>query len=220
MNKLINILLGLLFLLTMAVTIFVGFDLPIEILRTSGAHLPYKEEILFGLGLCIFLVVLRRAIRRWMGRSIVKKTTRFKWNQPVSRSRVSRVQTYLMIEFLVMLIAGTALYIITPVAVVPAIAYVIGAIDNLVFAIAGRKSYRIGISSKALIVADREVILLYFKGLRKVSAHQQTIFFDYIKDLQLSFPTDCIQEGMKEEFFSVLEKQIDSDRVFFSRTMV
>ena len=76
--------------------------------------------------------------------------------------------------------------------------------------------YRVGLSSKALIVCDREVTVVYFTGLRKVSIHQQTVFFDYIKDLQLSFPLDCIQDESKEEFFDLLEDQLDRDKVFFS----
>ena len=80
-----------------------------------------------------------------------------------------------------------------------------------------RDAFRVGLSSKALIVADRDVTLLYFTGLRKVSIHQQTIYFDYIKDLQLSFPLDCIQPEMKDEFFAQLKDQVNTDKVFFSK---
>ena len=71
------------------------------------------------------------------------------------------------------------------------------------------------LSSKALIVADREVVLLYFKGLRKVTIHQQTVYFDYIKDLQLSFPTNCIEPKDQEAFFELLKAQFNPDKVYF-----
>ena len=220
MNKSINILLGLLLFPTMALAIFVGFDLPIEMIKLSGANLPYKEYIFLGLGLLISIVIIRRAIRRWMGMRIVNQVKKFKWNAEVSPERKSRVRVYLLLEAMVMTFVGIALYLVCETALAPGIAFLIGALDNVIFAIPGRKGkYRVGISSKAVIVADREVILLYFTGLRKISAHQQTTYFDYIKGLQLSFPTDCIQESERKEFLKVLEEQIDPNRVFFSKTM-
>lgn len=204
----------------MALAIFVGFDLPIEMIKMSGNNLPYKEYIFLGLGLLILIVILRRSIRRWMGMRIVNQVKKFKWNAEVSQERKSRVRVYLILEALVMTFVGIALYMVCESALAPGIAFLIGTLDSIFFAVAGRNGkYRVGISSKAVIVADREVILLYFTGLRKISAHQQTTYFDYIKGLQLSFPTDCIQEEEREEFLKVLEEQIDPNRVFFSKTM-
>ena len=220
MNKSINILLGLLLFPTMALAIFVGFDLPIEMIKISGNNLPYKDYIFLGLGLLILIVIIRRSVRRWMGMRIVNQVKKFKWNAEVSAERKSRVRVYLLLEAMVMTAVGIALYLVCETALAPGIAFLVGALDNILFAIAGRNGkYRVGISSKAVIVADREVILLYFTGLRKISAHQQTTYFDYIKGLQLSFPTDCIQQEEREEFLKVLEEQIDPNRVFFSKTM-
>lgn len=214
----------LMFLLvpTMFMAIYVGFDLPVMFLKTTGAYIPYRSEIFLGLGLIIFIINLRRSIRRWMGMRIVSKQTKFKWNSPVSATRKRRIITYTALEVLVMTFVGIALYQVTPQAWIPAVAFLLGALDNLIFAIVGLKGnhYRIGLSSKALIVADREVILLYFKGLRKISVQQQSIYFDYIKGLQLTFPSDCIQDEHRAEFFKLLEEQIDSDRVFFSKNLV
>lgn len=220
MNKSINMLLGFLLIPTMALTIFVGFDLPIEMIKISGNNLPYKEYIFLLMGVLILSVILRRSVRRWMGMRIVNQVKKFKWNAPVSKERTTRVRTYLLIEALVMTFVGIALYQVCETALAPSLAFGFGALDNVVFAIAGgNERYRIGISSKAVIVADREVILLYFTGLRKISAHQQTTFFDYIKGLQISFPTNCVREEDKEEFLTVLEAQIDPNRVFFSKVM-
>lgn len=213
-------LLGLLLIPTMALTIFVGFDLPIEMIKISGYNLPYKEYIFLGIGMLILIVIIRRSIRRWMGMRIVNQVKKFKWNAEVSPERKSRVRVYLLLEALVMTFIGIALHEVCETALAPGIAFLIGALDSIIFAIAGRNGkYRVGISSKAVIVADREVILLYFTGLRKISVHQQTTYFDYIKGLQLSFPTDCIQDAEREEFLKVLEEQIDPNRVFFSKTM-
>jgi hypothetical protein len=219
MNRFINALLLFIYFPTLLITIFVGFDLPIQILRVPGSELPYKEYIFMGLGILFLMVNIRRSIRRWMGMRIVGKVKRFKWNFAVSPERKSRVFTYLVLEGMILAIAGSALYIISNDAWLPALALVLPAIDNLAFLIIGkqRDAFRVGLSSKALIVADRDVTLLYFTGLRKVSIHQQTIYFDYIKDLQLSFPLDCIQPEMKDEFFAQLKDQVNTDKVFFSK---
>lgn len=219
MNKFINILLGLLLFPTMVVAIFVGFDLPVEFLKVSGRNLPYRNEIFLGLGLMIFIVILRRSIRRWMGMRIVNQVKKFKWNQVVSVERKKRVQTYQIMEAVVMFSIGTGLFAIAPEAIAPAIAFWVGALDNIIFMLVGSNDkFRVGVSSKAVIVADREVVLLYFTGLRKISAHQQTTYFDYIKGLQLSFPTNCIDDAYKNDFYEALEAQVDHDRVFFSKT--
>ena len=209
-----------LFFPTMLVTIYVGFDLPLGFLKVSGANLPFKEEIFLGLGLCIFILNIRRSVRRWMGVNIVSKTAKFKWTSTVAKSRKTRVITYLILETCVMTFVGIALYKVSNYAWAPSLAFLIAAFDNLIFSVLGGVTnlYKVGLSSKALIVADRDVILLYFTGLRKVSIHQQSVYFDYVKGLQLSFPSDCIPEDKKPEFFKILEENIDSEKVFFSKT--
>ncbi|MFT5858568.1 MAG: hypothetical protein ACI865_000656 [Flavobacteriaceae bacterium] len=218
MNKFINILLIAMLIPTMFITIYVGLDLPIGFLHVSGHNLPYRDEILLGFGVLMFVVILRKSIRRWMGVSIVSKVKKFVWNAEISQARKSRVRMYLIMESVVMLTMAIGLYMITEVALPPALALALGTLDNIIFGLVPNK-YRVGISSKALIIADREVILIYFSGLRKVSSHQQSIYFDYIKGLQLAFPTNCVDDSDKAKFFEVLEEQVDTDRVFFSKTM-
>lgn len=222
MNKSINVLLVFLLIPIMLVTIIVGFDLPLTFLKTSGAEMPYREQVFLGMGLIVFIINVRRSVRRWVGMSMVSKVKKFKWNQPISLPRKKRVVTYSILEIAVMSFVAIALYKVSPQAWFPALAFLFGAVDNLIFTIVGLKTngFRIGLSSKALIVADREIIVLYFSGLRKVSKHQQSIYFDYIKGLQMNFPTDCIQEESREEFFKTLEAQMNPDRVFFSQKMV
>lgn len=221
MNRSINVSLIFILIPTMLLTIIVGFDLPITFLKTTGAEIKYLEQSFLVLGIVIFLINLRRSIRRWIGVSMVSKVEKFKWNQPVSHSRKKRVFTYLILEVAVMTFVAVALYVVSSFAWMPALGFLFGAIDNVVFMIYGvsKDAYRVGLSSKALVIADREIIVLYFKGLRKVSQQQQSIYFDYIKGLQLDFPTDCIQEQHKSEFYKLLEAQLDPERVYFSSKM-
>ncbi|PWL24473.1 MAG: hypothetical protein DCO96_13410 [Fluviicola sp. XM-24bin1] len=217
MNRFINAVLLFFTLITAFVAIYVGFDLPFGILKTTGADIPYVDYVFHGLGLFLFIIVLRRSYRRWMAIRIVSRLDKFKWNKPVSKERKVRVIIYNILEFFVYVFAGSTLYWLTDRAWAPVAALLFAALDNLILT-ALNKTYRVGLTSKAVIVADREVVVLYFTGLRKVSLHQQTVYFDYIKDLQLSFPTNCLLEEQRSEFFDTLEQQVDRDKVYFSKT--
>jgi hypothetical protein len=200
----------------MALAIFIGFDIPFDSLGITGSEIPYRFELFAGLGFILFIIQLRRTTRRWMALSMVSKLDRFQWNKPVSLSRKKRVATYNLIEVTVMAVLSVGLYTITKESLIPAIIFLVFSADSFVFTLVGRNKYRVGLSTKAILVADREIILIYFTGLRKVAIHQQTVYFDYINNLQLTFPLDCIEEENKQEFFEGLHKVIDKDRVFFS----
>lgn len=219
MNKFINALLLFLLFPTMLFTIAVGFDMPIEFLRTSGQQLPYRFEIFLVLGLFIFIILLRRTVRRWMGMRLVNQLEKFKWNQRMSQDRIKRVIVYTIMEAIVLFFVGSTLYRITNEAIFPALAFCFATVDNFIFLAYGvsLKKFRIGVTSKAIIAADREVSLVYFYGLRKISIHQQSLFFDYIKGLQLSFPVDCVPVEEKDAFFEAVEAQVDTDKVFITK---
>lgn len=219
MNKFINVLLLFILFPTMLFTIWVGFDLPVEFFRTTGSQVPYRFEIFMGIGLFILILNLRRSVRRWMGMRMVNKVQKFKWNEPMSKNRIQRVQVYTLLEAMVLFFVGTVLFYLTTEAWMPAIAFWFGAVDNIVFLIVGsmNQRFRAGVTSKAIIVADRDVSLVYFSGLRKISIQQDTIYFDYIKELQLFFPLACIPEDEREKFFEVIESQVDTNRVFVTK---
>lgn len=218
MNKFINILLLLISFPTLVIAIFVGYDLPIEFLKTSGASLPFKFQIFLSLGIIYYIIIVRRSVRRWMGVAMVSKTAKFKWNVSMGEGRRKQVFLYQWLEALIMCSGGISLYYVCPDAIAPASALWVGSLDNLIFMILGqtKKLYRIGLTSKAVVVADREVKVLYLSGLRKVTIHQQTVFFDYIKDLQMTFSLTCIPKEDQENFKNTLESLVDRDRVFFS----
>ena len=203
----------------MALTIFVGFDLPLESLGTSGAELPYRDYAFLGLGLMIFLINLRRSVRRWMGLRIVNQVHKFKWNEPVSKERKQRVQVYTLLEVFVFISISYSCYHLTPEAWPPVLAFLLAACDGLFFTVIGsfRNRFRVGITAKAIVSGDRDVALVYFSGLRKISIHQDTIYFDYIKNLQLSIPLDCISIADRNTFFKALENQLDTNRVFITQ---
>jgi hypothetical protein len=155
-----------------------------------------------------------------MGMHIVNQLSKFKWNSEVSKERKQRVVVYNLLEGLVMGAVGFGFYQITDQAWFPAIALLFCTVDNIIFTIVGiaGKRYRAGVTSKAVILADRDVQLIYFSGLRKVSIHQQSIYFDYIKEVQMDIPVDSVPVEERQNFFEALESCVDKDRVFFSKT--
>lgn len=218
MNSFVNtILLALTFPL-ITLSIIVGFDLPVEFLKTSGNNLAFINELFLILGSLMGLIALRRSAKRWMGMKIVNTTDRFLFNFEVSKDRKNRVVLYNLLESSVMLFIGLSVFNLTHHAIVPMIVLLFFAFDNILFLLVGyKKRFRIGLSSKALIVSDREVTVLYFEGLRKISIGQQTIYFDYIKELQLSFPTNCLRDEDRDIMFNGLNEIVDEDKVMFSK---
>ena len=216
MNSFINILTLVLTFPLLALAVYSGFDIPIDSLGMTGSEIPYQEEVFLALGVCILLIQIRRSSRRWMALNLVSKIDRFQWNQPVSNARKWRVLTYNLIESLVMISIGVGLLVINSKTYVPAGVFFLFSLDSIVFSFYGNNKYRVGLSSKAILIADREIILIYFTGLRKVTVHQQSIYFDYIENLQLTFPTNCIEDKNLSSFFEKLEEVIDKDRVFMN----
>ena len=218
MNSFINLLLLVLSFPTLLFSVFVGFDLPIDFLNTTGKRLTFSTEVYLGLGLLLLIIGLRRSIRRWMGVSMVKQAGKFVWNAAISKERRTRVYVYNSLEGIVFLSLVLAHWFLTPSAIFVLLVYLVLALDSFLFILINPSNFRVGLSSKAILVADREVLLIYLNGLRKVSVSQQTVYFDYTDNLQLSFPLDCIEAQQKANFFAALEGQIDRDRVLFQHT--
>jgi hypothetical protein len=165
-------------------------------------------------GLLFFGLLGWRSVRRWMGVYIVNKTNRFTWNTPISNKRKQRVITYTLLEVLVMSSLAFALYVTLGLWVFPAAVLMFFSLESIIFLLAGVKSrFRVGVSSKAIITADREVVIVYFSGLQKITLGKDSIYFDYIKELQLLFPTDCLEKDQISVFKKEVQKMIDRDKV-------
>ncbi len=220
MNKSVNILLILLLIPVFGLSIFVGFDLPIEFLKTSGKNLPFQHVIFITFGILIFLLGVRRSMQRWVGIKMVNNLEKYQWNEEIDAKRKSQINMYLLIEGIMHLLVGCALVALTPKVLVIATVFFALGIDHLVFCFVGnfKKVWRVGVTNKAIVVAERDFKVIYFSGLRRVTVHQQTLFFDYIKELQLAISIDSISPENRESFRNVLEEKLNRDKVHFSET--
>lgn len=216
MNRSINLLLLVVAFPAMLFTIFVGFDLPLSFLHTTAGQLEERDTIFLAFATLNLLLILRRSVRRWVGVGMTRQKERFLWVSDIGPERRKQVNMYLIIEALVALAFSLTAYALTPEAWVLSLVYFLLFLDQLAFLFIARSWFRVGITHKAVVVADREVNVLYFSGLRRVETHQQTIYFEYIEDLQLFFPANCIPDGKYGEFRTVLETKVNRDRVFFS----
>ncbi len=218
MNKSVNILLFILFIPTAFLSVLIGFDLPMGFLRLTGETMPYAQEIFYVLAGLFFIIGGRRSVQRWSGLKMVGDTRRFLWNQPMDKKRVGRVSMYLKLEGIFHLFFAIMLYGVTPLFWPVGVVFVILAIDHFLFAILGKSKnlFRIGITKNAVVFADREVNVMYFSGLRRISVQQQSIYFDYIKDLQLSASIDGISHENRKSFRETIENTVDRDVIFFS----
>ncbi len=220
MNKSVNILLILLLIPVFGLSIFVGFDLPIEFLKTSGKNLPYQHVIFITFGIFIFLLGVRRSMQRWVGIKMVNSLEKYQWNEEIDAKRKSQINMYLMIEGVMHILVAFALVALSQKALVIATVFFALGLDHLIFCLFGniKKVWRVGVTNKAIVVAERDFKVIYFSGLRRVTVHQQTLFFDYIKELQLAISIDSISPENRAAFRNVLAEKLNRDKVHFSET--
>jgi hypothetical protein len=213
MNRITNALLFFIFIPILALSIFIGFDLPIELFKTTGKSLPYKAELFLGFGFLVGIVGSNRSIKRWVGWFTLRQKSRFKFTTPISQERKQRVLVYSILEVSISAILAFALYSLTREALVCSLLFALFSFDGLLFISVGLPAFGVGVSSKAILVVDREVTVAYLSGLRKVSVSQQTLYLDYLNNLQLTFPINCIPDSEKNAFILTLESVTDRDRV-------
>jgi hypothetical protein len=217
MNRSINILLLLVSFPAMAFAIIVAFDITNEFVLPEGVEQNMRPTLIFGVcAIVLLLLVGRRSLMRWTGVSMTSKPEKFLWSTPIGRERMTRVSLYLIIEIVVAAFFTGICYWLTPIAWPITTVYGLLFLDQLLFLLIARKWFRVGITHKAVVVSDRELRVLYFSGLRRVEVQQQTLYFEYIEDLQLFFPVNCIPEGEFTAFRETLETRVDRNKVFFS----
>jgi len=200
--------------------LFVVFDLPIELIKMSGANAPYKKEIFYGLALVLLLILMNRSIKRWIGIKMVNQTSRFQWNVPLNDDRNRQVILYLILEASVHFFVAFSLFKITAQTLPIVAVLVLFGLDHLILGLLGKykRLFRIGITSKAILLADREVKAIYFAGLKEVDMQQKSLFFDYKEGLQLSIPSDSIPVNAITDFKNKFESNIKRDHIYFSES--
>lgn len=220
MNRFFNIWILLFTIMVFPFALAVGLNEDFEFLglKIQGEEFEYKKIVFTSVAGVLFLLGAIKASKKWLGIRVVKQVKRFKFTCGISQERKSRVLVYNWIE-IVFLLLFTALFgYISPETQVLALVYLILAVEHFTISFIGvtKNKYGVGISSKALIRVDREVNVVYFKGLQKVTKHQDTLYFDYVNGLTLHIPLNVIPKEKETSFYEALRKQVDPDKVYYS----
>jgi|SRR5690554_1080721 len=219
MNKIYNIWIFIISLLTMPFAFAVGINEVYGVFDLQMHDEFQYTELVFGIaGGLIFLLGAMRSSRRWSGVRIVNQVERFQFNTAISVERKQRVILNNSIEILGFFLIGVVFIIFSKEAVFISLIFVIFIIDAVVNTLRGvfGKKYRVGMTKKAIVSVDREVIAIYFKGLKRISIQKDLLFFEYINDLVLDFSLSNIPPEKQEEFMLLLRKNVDETKVYFS----
>jgi len=219
MNKVYNIWIFIISLLTMPFAFAVGIN---EVYGVFDLRMHDEFEytqLVFGIsGGLIFLLGLMRSSRKWSGIRVVNQIDRFQFNTAISQERKQRVILNNGIEIVGFFLIAVVFTVFSKDAVFISLIFVIFIIDSVVNTIRGLtgKKYRVGMTKKAIVSVDREVITIYFKGLKHISIDKEQLYFEYINDLVLDFPLSNIPTEKQEEFMRLLRNNVDETKVYFS----
>ncbi len=220
MNRVFNIWILIFTVLTFPVAIAVGNNLDFSLfgLKIRGEEFEYTEIVFTVSAGIIFLLSALRSSKKWLGMRVVQQVERFKFNSTIHEKRKNRVLLYNIIEIIFFLIFAAGLLYFTTSALYVVLVFVIVSIDSIINTVLGivAKRYRIGITSKAIVMADRETKAIYFKGLKKISKHQQTLYFEYVNGLVLHFPTNLLPDDEWDNFVTTLQSQVSTDKVYYT----
>ncbi|HZH87123.1 MAG TPA: hypothetical protein VFD77_07395 [Brumimicrobium sp.] len=220
MNKIYNTWIFIISLLTLPFAFAVGLNEVFGIfgMKIHGDRFEYKE-LVFGISAgLIFLLGAMRSSRKWSGIRVVNQIDRFHFNTVISQERKQRVILNNSIEILGFFLIGLVFVIFSKDAVFISLIFLIFIVDSVINTLRGiiGKKYRVGMTKKAIVSVDREVIAIYFKGLKRITIQKDLLFFEYTNDLVLSFSLSDIPPEKQEEFMHLLRKNVDETKVYFS----
>ena len=216
MNKTINIWILLLLLLLLPFGLAVGFNIDYTLFGwdIQGEELAGKQYI-FNLGSGLILVLgVFKTVNRWLGMSMLYQKNKFRYSNAIASARIKRVLLYGIIEIVFLSIFSAFFFVLTTDTWVISAALLIILLEHLLHMILGYwiGLFRYGITKKAFVAVDRASSVIYFNGLRRISKHQDTIYFDYSNNLVLHIPTNLFED--EGEFLLNLKSVINTDKVF------
>ncbi len=220
MNRFYNIWITFICIVSIPIALAIGLNEDFTILgyTIEGEEFAYGE---LSFAICAGIILVLggfKAVRKWMGLRLVAQSEKFSFISPISSARKKRVRLYNVLEILFLTLWGGLFLFLTSAAWPLAVVLLLFASEhmlNSIIGLAGNK-YRIGITNKAILRVDREVDVVYFKGLQKISVQQQSIFFEYINGLVLHLPIDALPSEELANFDTQLRQKINPEHVYYS----
>ena len=220
MNKVINILsVSILFLFTF---LAVGNIEDIGISVYEINQIKFLKEICYGIIVVITLLALLRIQRRWVGIKDIKSFKKFIYKTPLSKKAktlalVFSVMEIIFLSFFIAIyfkeLSHDVDFLLLPIIIV----LLIIVLEIILFTTIALKSKNImimGVNQNLIAFFDREIHIVYFDGLQRISIYQNRLHFKYKLDLNVFVEIDYIPKENLLEFKKHLEQVLLAKNVF------
>jgi len=220
MNKVINILsVSILFLFTF---LAVGNIEDIGISVYEINQIKFLKEICYGIIVVIALLALLRIQRRWVGIKDIKSFKKFIYKTPLSKKAktlalVFSVMEIIFLSFFIAIyfkeLSHDVDFLLLPIIIV----LLIIVLEIILFTTIALKSKNImimGVNQNLIAFFDREIHIVYFDGLQRISIYQNRLHFKYKLDLNVFVEIDYIPKENLLEFKKHLEQVLLAKNVF------
>lgn len=220
MNKFYNSWITIVCISSIPIALAIGLneDFTIFGYTIEGEEFAYGDLAFAIAGGIVLVLGGFKAVRKWMGLRLVTQTEKFSFITSISKERKQRVRLYNTIEILFLVLWGGLFFYLSSASWSLAFVLFLIATEHLLNSLVGLNGnkFRIGVTKKAILRVDREVDVVYFKGLQKITVQQQSIIFEYINGLVLHLPLDAIPDDQLKEFEKEIKEKINPERVYYS----
>lgn len=219
MNSFFNGLILVLCLIALPFAMAVGLneDLSFFGMKIPGEEFAYKDWFFLLVAALIFFLAVMKASRKWSALDVVKQKSRFLFSAELSAKRKNSVILFGGMEWLFLLLVGSFFLVIAKETLFVALVLTLMLIEHILhlsYGFIGNK-FGIGMTSKAIVAADRSYVVIYFQGLKKVTKQQNNLLFDYGNNLVLELDLDWMEPQQQELFIVELKKIANPKRVFY-----
>jgi hypothetical protein len=218
MNRLANIWFLLIGIGSFPFAVALGSNEDFSILgwRIEGEEFEHGDLVFAIITGFALLMAFFKASRRWSAIRILKQKDKFQYVAPIRSERKKRLVLYTSIEVVFALILGSFFVYAAHESFYLGLVYFVIATEHVVHLLVGLKAnlFAVGITKKAVIAADREARVMYLSGLLKISKHQQSLYFEYKKELVMHMPLNMIED--EEKFIAALKKVAPPNKIFYS----
>ncbi len=220
MNKVINIFSLILLFLFSFLAIGNIEDIGISVYEIND--IKFLREICLGLILVIGLFGWLRIQRRWTGIKDIKSFNKFVYKTPLSKKAKAMVVMFsamelIFLSFFVGLFVKELPFDVDQVLLPIIVVLVIIIVEIIIFTVYAFKSKNIlimGVNKNLIAFFDREIHIVYFDGLQRISVYQNRLHFKYKLDLNIFVEIDYIPQENLIDFKKSLESVLLKKEVF------
>ena len=220
MNKVINIFSLVLLFLFSFLAVGNYEDIGISVYEIND--IKYLKEICFGLTVVIGLFGLLRIQRRWTGIKDIKSFKKFIYKTPLSKKGKALIIMFSVMEIIFLsFFVGLfikELHLDVDNYLKPIIAVLLIIIAEIFFftlyALNSKDVLIMGVNKNLVAFFDREIHIIYFDGLQRISIYQNRLHFKYKLDLNIFVEIDYIPKENLLDFKQNLETVLLKKNVF------